>query len=238
MVVTTKDTASLCLFSLVHYSHMHPDLTQTIRQLKTPKPELVLQILLVFIAPVLLIRLDIIPISLRVPLLVVLVTTLVGIVHKEKWTFQMLGLVSRPSPKEAFAYSIFTIIGVIVISQVGELIGKEEITHWWMHQHFLYLFIVVSVFQEIAYRGFLIPALGKLMKSKVFLVLTNAFLFMFLHIIFPDLYIGLPLAFIGGIGFALMYLRYPNLPMIIVSHAVLNFTAVLYGFFAIPGVTY
>jgi membrane protease YdiL (CAAX protease family) len=61
---------------------------------------------------------------------------------------------------------------------------------------------------------------------------------MFLHVIFPNPMIGLPIAFIGGIGFAVMYLRYPSLPLIILSHALINFFVVLYGFFVVPGVTY
>ena len=61
---------------------------------------------------------------------------------------------------------------------------------------------------------------------------------MFLHSIFPNPTIGLPIAFIGGLGFALMYMKYPSLLLIIISHSIINFFVVLYGFFVIPGVTY
>lgn len=212
---------------------MHPDLIETVQHLKTTKLQILIQIILVFIAPVLLLQYSITPISFRTLVLVGVVSLLVYILYKEQWTPKMLGYISRASKREALAYTIFTIVGVIAIAQFGELIGNEEVTRWWTHPHFLYLFIIVSVFQEVAYRGFLIPALGKLSRSPFFIVILNASLFAFLHIIFPNLSIGLPLAFIGGIGFALMYMRYPNLPMIMVSHAVLNFCAVLYGFFTI-----
>lgn len=79
------------------------------------------------------------------------------------------------------------------------------------------------------------PALASVERSPAALILTNAVLFTFLHAVFPNYLINLPLAFVGGIAFASMYYKYPNLWLIMISHAVLNFVAVWYGFFTVAG---
>ncbi len=218
---------------------MHPELSRAILEIRTSKRELVAQILTVFIFPIVLIQLGFIPLGARVFVLIFLVSLLVIILFTEKWTLAMLGVTKAGIKKYFLPYLIFTAAMVLLITAFGESVtGKEELGNWWTKQHFLYLFFIVSLFQEIAYRGYLIPALGKLIAKPQIVFLCNIVLFTFLHAIFPDPLVSLPVAFAGGIGFAAMYMKYPSLPLIIISHALLNFFAVLYGFFVIPGVTY
>lgn len=214
---------------------MHPQLQDTITQIRTSKPELAAHILLVFIVPIVLLNTGSIPLQFRVPMLVGLVSALFILLIKEKWTFRMLGFKHTTTWKEVLAYTLVTALGVIAISQLGEKIGYEELADWWKRPHFLYLFFVVSLFQEIAYRGYMIPALGKLFSSPVRIIVLNTVLFTFLHSIFPPYFINLPLAFVGGITFSILYMKYPNLLLIVISHSILNFVAVLFGFFTIPG---
>ena len=218
---------------------MHRNIRHAISRIETSRIEIFIQIVLVFIIPVALIYAKIIPITDRVFVLVGMVTLFAGILVYEKWTPDMFFL-HRSSMKQYFLpYLAFTIIMMVLLIGFGEYIIKnEEIQRWWTHSHFLYLFFIVSFFQEVAYRGYLIPALGKLSRNVPMIVITNTLIFVFLHTIFPNPMVGLPVAFVGGIGFAVMYLRYPSLPLIILSHAALNFCAVLYGFFIIPGVTH
>lgn len=217
---------------------MHESLIQNAHTIRTGKKELFLQILLVFIIPIFLIKGGIIPLQLRSLILISVVFVLLLVLLKEKWTLPMLGIQKAPIKKYFVHYAVFTAIGVVIISQLGEKIGYEELAQWWQHKHFLYLFFIVSLFQEIAYRGYLIPALIKLSRSPLSVIVCNTLLFTLLHTIFPNLLVNLPLALLGGFGFAILYMKYPNLPLIIVSHSVLNFVAVLYGFFSIPGLTY
>lgn len=217
---------------------MNPALKRTIAKIKTGKLEIFIQILIVFILPVALIHGGVIPITKRVLMLVIIVTLFVVILAKERWTLRMLGVEKEKIKKYALPYLAFTGIMLLLIFLFSEhVLHVEEISQWWTHRHFLYLFFIVSLFQEVAYRGYLIPALGKLAHSVPMLVFANVLLFTFLHTIFPNPMIGLPVAFVGGVGFAIMYLRYPSLPLIVISHAALNFCAVLYGFFIVPGVT-
>jgi membrane protease YdiL (CAAX protease family) len=216
---------------------MHERILQATKAIKTTRWELFLQIILVFILPIFFIQSGYVLPTDRVYVLVALVTILTIILFIEKWRLPLLG-VHPITKKHLLAYTIFTLIGVLVIIGFGDQIGQVRLVQWWHYPHFIYLFFVVSFFQEVAYRGYLIPALGKLSSTPAWIILANTVLFTLLHTIFPNQLVGLPLAFVGGIGFSVMYLKYPNLVLIILSHAILNFFAVLYGFFVIPGVTY
>ncbi|MCX6753095.1 MAG: type II CAAX endopeptidase family protein [Candidatus Nomurabacteria bacterium] len=217
---------------------MNDQIKYIVDNIKTSKRELIFQILIVFILPVLFIDLGIISPSQRVYLLVILVSLLMVVLTAEKWTFLMLGISKYRIKKYIIPYTIFTLVAIVLVSFFGEKIGQEEVSRWWTHSHFIYGFFIVSLFQEVGYRGYLIPALSKLIPKPWIVVTINALIFMFLHSIFPNTIIGLPLAFIGGLGFAIMYMKYPSLILIILSHSLINFFVVLYGFFVIPGVTY
>jgi membrane protease YdiL (CAAX protease family) len=75
--------------------------------------------------------------------------------------------------------------------------------------------------------------LRKAFNNVPFVIFLNASLFALIHIIYINTDIVLPLTFIGGIGFAVMYYKYPNLVMISISHTILNFTAMILGFFVV-----
>lgn len=227
------------LYSLLYRPmHFHEESHEIASHIRTGKRELFVQILLVFIVPIALVHFDVISISSRILLLVSLVLALFLILWKEGWKPHMLGLERGNTRSSILPYTIFTLLGVGLIISFGHLVGQTELVRWWTHKHFLYMFLVVSLFQELAYRAYLIPALSKLTSVPIYVIGTNALLFMYLHTIFPNPLVGLPLAFVGGIGFAFMYMRYPNIVLIVMSHAVLNFFAVLYGFYVIPGITY
>jgi membrane protease YdiL (CAAX protease family) len=208
-------------------------ISQTVRKIHASKGELLIQIFFVFIVPVLLLERNIIPINTRIPILIGMVTLFVLFLVYEKWTLAMLHLERKNLKKYMLPYLLFTIVGVIVISTFGEQTGHEEMAKWWLNNHLLYLFLIVSAFQEIAYRGYLIPALQKIVGSPVLVLFFNALIFTYMHAIFPNPQINLPLAFVGGLGFAAIYMKYPNLFLIILSHSVLNFCAILFGFFTI-----
>ncbi|MDB5254698.1 MAG: hypothetical protein JWL92_74 [Candidatus Nomurabacteria bacterium] len=218
---------------------MNEHLKYSIENIKNTRKEITLQILLVFILPILLVHLGFIPLNRRVLLMAIIVVVFLVVLFVEKWSWRMLGVQKSTFKKYLLPYAIFTLVMTLLITQFGESITKvEELSAWWNHQHFLYTFFVVSVFQEIIYRGYLMPALGRLFKNPLFIIALNTALFVFLHTIFPNPLVGLPVALVGGLGFAIMYYRYPSLPLIILSHSLLNFYAVLYGFFVIPGITY
>lgn len=216
---------------------MNPILEKAISKIGTSKHEIFAHITVVFVFPILFINMDILALEYRIPVLVALITLLFALARQEKWTLPMLGILNGTFKKYILPYIIFTIVGVAGIIMLAQGLGYDPAPEWWHRPHFLYLFFIVSLFQEVGYRGYLIPALGKISPSPLWVLFLNTLLFTFLHTIFPNMVVGLPIAFVAGLGFALMYMKYPNLPLIILSHSILNFFAVLYGFFTIPGIT-
>lgn len=64
-------------------------------------------------------------------------------------------------------------------------------------------------------------------------VVSNALIFTFAHVIYPNKKINLPLIFVAGMAFAVIYFYYPNLILIAISHIILNYAALLFGFFTL-----
>ena len=211
----------------------HFDLSLTLSRLKNLPFELY-QVFMIFVVPVALLYFGIIPIEWRFFVLTFCALMLYGIIRKEKWNMEMLGIREFHTEKQLKPYIIFTLIGIFFIIGTALFFGMNPKISTDNALHLFLLFIPVSAFQEFAYRGFLMPILYRIYKSPVRIVFVNALLFTFLHIIYPDAYVSLPLAFIGGVGISMMYLRYPNLILISIAHAIFNFTAVVYGFFVVP----
>ena len=191
------------------------------------------QIVGIFVIPILLMYYNFISKGLRVYMLILMCFGIYWIMRKEKWTLPSIGLSTHTFKKYLIPYLIFMALGVTSIAMFADRFEMEPQSQWWTMPHFLILFIVVSVLQEFAYRAFLIPKLKVLFTDRLGIVLINALLFTLLHIIFPIPQIMLPMAFIGGLVFAVIYMKYPNLVLVSIAHSVLNFVAVLHGFFVI-----
>ena len=137
------------IIKMVRLNYMNDQISYAIENIKTSKKELILQILIVFILPVIAIRANLIEGDDRIWILAIIVSVLVGILIKEKWTRAMLGVTNYRIRKYIIPYIIFTLSAVILISLFGEKLGQEEVAQWWKHSHFIYGFFVVSLFQEI-----------------------------------------------------------------------------------------
>ncbi len=199
-----------------------------------PSKRLILvQIFIIFVLPVFLLYFHILPVSWRFVMLAISSLVIYGIIRKEEWSFEEMGVRHDNFKKSLPFYFSFVVVGIIALFLIDHKLNmpdidtKKYIIHTWI------FFIPISFFQEFAFRSFLIPRLEKLYSNKYLIILFNAILFTLLHIIFPNLGIGLPIAFVSGIFFALLYLKYPNLVLISIAHSVLNIVAVLLGFFVI-----
>lgn len=194
---------------------------------------ILIQICFIFVIPVLLVYFNVINPSWRVFVISVACLLMYGIVRKEKWTEKMMGLSHELTKKHLIAYLVFTLVGSFGIIFFASKLNMQVQSNWWMKPHFWFLFLLLSFLQEFAYRTFLLNLLHRVFTDKLGIVLINALLFTMLHIIYPVPQIMLPLSFIGGLLFAVMYEKYPSLILVTGAHAVLNFIAVLLGFFVI-----
>jgi membrane protease YdiL (CAAX protease family) len=199
---------------------------------KTQKELVLVQIVFLYIIPVLLLYFGLVSDNLRVLMLLAVVSLLFGIVKHAKWTYADLGITSD-FMKDIVPYSIFTIGGVGFLIWLSQVVPHDPFLEWWESLRFLLLFIPISVLQEILFRGILMNFLRRAFTSPIFIIALNAAVFAFMHVIYLNSTFVLPFTFIAGVGFAWMYYQYKNLVLISISHTILNFVAVALGFFVI-----
>ncbi|MBK5215763.1 MAG: CPBP family intramembrane metalloprotease [Candidatus Pacebacteria bacterium] len=191
-----------------------------------------LQILYLFLVPILLIYYNVIPVSFRVPLLLLVVILIYGITRYENWNSKDFGIQANWK-KYFWHYFVFTIIGVSFLFILEELEFGIPFINWWKNAKFLLLFIPLSIAQEIIFRGVLMNMFRRVFSNPVFIILLNASLFSLMHIIYLNTFFVIPVTFVGGIGLAWMYYKYENLILISASHTILNFVGMILGFFVI-----
>lgn len=200
--------------------------------IKTEKELVWIQILYLYVVPTLLIYFGVIPGNFRIILLLGISLLMYGIIKRSNWTYKDMGI-SIDFMKDIFPYAIFTVISVISLIFISQIVTVKPMYEWWEDARFLLLFIPISFLQEIIFRGILMHLLKKAFSSPVFIIVLNASVFMLIHIIYINTSIILPLTFIAGLGFAWIYYKYPNLILVSISHAILNFTAMILGFFVL-----
>ncbi len=190
------------------------------------------QILYLYLIPIMLLYYKVLPSYSRIPLLFVVALFIYGIARYEKWNIHDFGI-QKNWKKYFWPYFLFTIAGFLFLIVVEEIEIAKPMLSWWTNARFLLLFIPLSVLQELIFRGVLMNMLRRVFSSKWFIILLNASVFALMHIIYLHAYFTLPLTFVAGIGFAWIYYKYPNLVLISIAHTVLNFTGMVLGFFVI-----
>ena len=190
------------------------------------------QIVLLFIVPVLLVYYKIIPFKYRKHTLIAVSLIMIAIILLEKWTLKQLGIRLDNIQTYAIPYAVITIVGILFLLTMSRLLKRKPERSITKKKHLIYGFILVSILQELLFRGFLFPKLESIFAEQiVIIILVNALLFTLIHSIYSNDTISLVMIFISGICFAGMYWIYPNLILIIISHAILNYIAVLHNFY-------
>ena len=190
------------------------------------------QILYLFLIPIMLLYYKVIPSNGRILVLSVVTVLIYGIARFEKWNRKDFGITDNW--KENFLpYFIFTLLGVGLLFLVDGLEVGKPMINWWTNLRFLILFIPLSVAQEIIFRGVFMNMLRRVFTNKWFIIILNASVFSLMHIIYLNAFFTLTLTFIAGIGFAWIYYKYPNLVLISISHIILNFTGMILGYFVL-----
>jgi len=206
-----------------------------INNMNFPSKRLMLvQIFVIFVLPIILLYFKIIPSNWRIILLLVSSLFIYGIIRHEKWTHEEMG-VRNDNFKKAFPfYLFFTVLSLITLFIISKLVHMpQEVFTKMFYFKTVILFLPSSFFQEFAFRSFLMPRLKHIFQSSFTIILINAVLFTFMHVIYSSLGILIPILFISGIFFAWLYFKYPNLILVSIAHSFLNVTAVLLGFFVI-----
>lgn len=187
------------------------------------------QILSLFVLPILLILMGVIPLKYRFFVLLLIAILVLGIIFFEKWTLKDLGIRIDNLKKSLLPYFYLTIVAVFVTVLLAKWLktGSQPIAG---NIHFQFGFIILSFLQELLFRSFLIPKLKRLTSSSASVIISNAILFGFLHIIFPNPVTIFVISGLLGLGFAFVYYFRPNLILATISHSIINFVAVYYCF--------
>jgi membrane protease YdiL (CAAX protease family) len=198
---------------------------------------IILQIVFIFVIPIFILYFGILPLQYRLYILALFSTLTLLLVLKKHYTTRELGLRMDNITEGIVPYTIFTLVGSAVILTLAVFLDFKALPNWYTNFHLVFLFLPISAAQEFLYRGFLIPETEKITKNIFVVIAVNTILFTFLHIFYanPNLPYGgmfliLPLGIASGLGFSLMYHRYPNLYLVSASHAVLNFLVCLFPF--------
>ncbi|MGM5481594.1 MAG: CPBP family intramembrane glutamic endopeptidase [Nanobdellota archaeon] len=192
---------------------------------------LIIELLVLIVIPVLLIYFKVIPYKHRFKTMAAVVALMVGFIIYEGWSLERLGIRFDNILTALPEYLIYLVAGTIFIVLLARHYGAKPQKGWWKDSHFKYFFLIASFFQELVFRGFFIVELQDFISSPVLVVLFNAAIFTFIHIIYsvnPQVLFG---TFLSGILFALIYITAPNLILITLTHAIFNFLVVMYGVF-------
>ena len=187
----------------------------------------------VFIFPVILFNFKVLKGKFLTLVLLILSAAILIAGQSEGYTWHTYGIRSDNLASSLWPYLIFTVLGILFIIFSAKILKKDRIKKWWTYSHFTFLFIPISITQEFLYRGYLMPKLESLFHVAWIIILLNPLLYTFAHIFFDEKRIVLPLTFLAGICFAVLYYFYPNLIWAAISHCILNFFVVLYSFFTI-----
>ncbi|MFA6514916.1 MAG: type II CAAX endopeptidase family protein [Candidatus Paceibacterota bacterium] len=205
---------------------------ESISDIKKERELVWLQILYLFLIPILLLYYKVIGNDFRILMLLTVAVLIYGIARYEKWNHEDFGI-KKKWTKDFLPYLIFTICGVIFLFIVEEFEIGKPFLNWWKNEKFLLLFIPLSVLQEVIFRGVLMNMLRRVFKNPIFIIGLNASLFALMHVIYLNSAFVLPVTFVAGIGFAWMYYKYQNLFLISASHTILNFVGMILGFFVL-----
>ncbi|MCX6755993.1 MAG: type II CAAX endopeptidase family protein [Candidatus Nomurabacteria bacterium] len=199
----------------------------------TREKEIVLvQIFYLFLLPIFLLYFHIIPGSYRFIILASVALMLMGIIHKSQWTLSDIGF-KKDWKSDLKVYFLFTVGGLFFLYWLASIVPHSPFLDWDDNKKFLILFAPISILQEVIFRGILIKMLLKAFNRIEIVILINAVVFTLMHVIYLNAIFVLPLTFIAGVAFAWMYIYKPNIVLISISHTILNFVAMILGFFII-----
>jgi len=191
----------------------------------------ILQIFLLFILPVILVYVKIIPFKYRrQTLITVSLITLILIIY-DRWSLKDLGIRFDNIIPGIVPYIIFTLLGILILYIVAKIIKRKPIKKFYSNKKYVVIIILGSILQEFLFRGFLFPELNAIFRIGILIILINAILFALMHTVYSNTRTTLIIIFLAGLGFAAIYRSYPNLILISISHIILNQTAVRYNFY-------
>lgn len=198
-----------------------------------------IELILLFVGIPLLYRFKLLPGHKFIPLLIVFLICLFWLFWNKNFDRKKFGFNAFNSWK----YLLYrTIIATILIFLITWVFIPESL--FYLPRKAFRLWIVIMLLypiwsaypQELIYRAFFFERYKDLFSNKWLMILTNSFLFGFLHIIFGN-WIAVLGATIIGFVFSLTYSKHQSLLTVAIEHAIIGdivFTIGLGQFFYVP----
>ncbi|MBP7740682.1 CPBP family intramembrane metalloprotease [Candidatus Woesebacteria bacterium] len=185
-------------------------------------------LIIALILPILLIQIKVFPYKFRFIAHLIGFLFILFLIIFYSYTPYDLGIRFDNFAEGIIPYSLITATMSFALIIYAKITKQKTVKHPFLLPHFQYGFLILSILQELIYRGLLIPVLVSANFSFIATVITSSTIFAYLHIIYPNSVRNVFFSFILGIFYAVIYLTYPNLILISISHAVLNFLALYY----------
>ncbi|USN45366.1 MAG: CPBP family intramembrane metalloprotease [Candidatus Woesearchaeota archaeon] len=196
----------------------------------SPEFVTIVELFIVFFIPLLMIYLRIIPFEYQMQVIYALTIGVVFAMIAEGWTAEMMGFTTDNLLLSIVVYGLFTLVGVLILELLAKFTTRPVWYDWRKDKSLLYGFFPISVGQELIFRSYLIPVLFVFFDQVWLVILVNALLFASMHLIFKLPKTVFLTLFAGGAAFAGIYIVLPNIVLISLSHAALNFVIVHFGF--------
>lgn len=196
------------------------------------KEIVLVQIFYLFLLPVFLLYFNIVPGNYRFLVLFSVAIVLLGVIRRAQWTYLDIGF-KKDWLSDWKSYLLFTVGSILFLLWLETVVPHSPMLNWYENKRFLILFAPISILQEIIFRGVLIKMLLKAFNDIKIVIFINAVVFALIHVIYLNAVFVLPLTFMAGIAFAWMYIYKPNIVLISISHTILNFAAMVLGFFVV-----
>lgn len=181
-----------------------------------------IEMVLLFVGIPLLYYFDYIPFHKSLPLLLVFLVCLVYLLRNPEFDKKRFGFNKFKGWKvlirRFLAFAVLTTILVLIFIPDEFMFMPSYLPLIWIM--ILVGYPIWSAFpQELIYRAFFFQRYGVLFKNEWAMILLNALLFSFSHIIF-DNWLAIVLTFFGGILFAFTYLRSKSLLVVFYEHMI------------------
>ncbi len=198
---------------------------------KVSRELILIQILIIFVAPIFALYYGFIDMHAKFFLLGFSALIIYSIINREKWNYYDLGLRTDNIKSSWPYYAIITLLSLITLFILESFLGINQVNTKEVILQRLVFFIPMSVLQEFAFSVFLLKRLQLLFGHRFLIVFINALVFTFIHIIYPLPPALVIFTFIGSVFASIVYLYRPNFLLVSIYHSIANITAVLLGFF-------
>ena len=182
---------------------------------------------------------NLIPFHKSLPLLIVFLYCFIILLVDKRFDRQILSLKKLVGLKKILIRAVIIFLAFILLVCISDISNL-----FYIPRHNFLLWIMILVFypiwsaypQELIFRAFFFHRYGFLTQNKGVMILLNALLFSFAHIIFRN-FIALLFTFLGSLLFTKTYLRTHSLTTAFVEHSILGnliFTVGLGEYFYLP----